>query len=147
MGDLCVNTCLVLQDWQPMGACSRKKSMVLFPSCSSEEPNITLSFLHSSLTLVWVVALNSNSELTQRALLVPSRDVQRTEVLLHAHEQILVTCRVCSAAAKENMNHDNLLLYNKSLHTLQVFTIIKALVGAGSETADKQLKYHLIRRP
>jgi len=61
------------------------------------------------------------------------RNIQRPEVLLHAHEQILVTCRVCSAAAKENMNHDNLLLYNKSFH---VFTIIMVLVGAGSETAD-----------
>lgn len=92
--------------------------MVLFPSCSLKKPNITLSFLHPSLRLVLVMALNSNSELTQRALLVPSRDIQRAEVLLHAREQILVSCRVCSAAAKENMNHDNLLLYSKSLSTL-----------------------------
>lgn len=93
------------------------------------------------------MALNRNSELTQRALLVPSCDIRRAEVLLHAHEPILVTCRVCSAAAKENMNHENLLLYNKSLPTIQIFTIIKIPVGAGSETADRQLKYHLIRRP
>lgn len=89
--------------------------------------------------------LNSTSELTQRALLVLPRDIEGAEVLLHAHEQIMVTCGISSAAAKDSVNHDNLLLYDKSLFTLQVFTIVKVLVGAGSETAERKLKYHLIR--
>lgn len=53
--------------------------------------------------------------------------------------------RFCSAAAKERMNHDNLLLYSKSLFTLQVFIIVKVLVGVGCETADRKLRYNLIR--
>lgn len=90
---------------------------------------------------------NSISDLKQRALLVLPHDIEGAEILLQAHEQIMVTCGFCSAAAKERMNHDNLLLYSKSLFTLQVFTNVKVLAGAGCETADRKLKYHLIRRP
>lgn len=90
--------------------------------------------------------LNSISELKHRALVVLSHDIEGAEILLlHAHVWIMVTGGICSAAAKERKNYDNLLLYNKSLFTLPVFTIVKVLVGAGCETADRKLKYHLIK--
>lgn len=35
-------------------------------------------------------------------------ETEKAEILLHAHEQIMVTCGICSAAAKQRMNYGNL---------------------------------------
>lgn len=75
-----------------------ENNIVLFLSCSFEEPAITASFLHLSLRSVLVVARNSNRELREStASAITSHTGSRSS----AHEQLLVTCRVCSAAAKK----------------------------------------------
>lgn len=68
-----------------------ENNIVLFLSCSFEEPAITASFLHPSLRSVLVVARNSNRELRERAAsAITSHIGSRSS----AHEQLLVTCRV-----------------------------------------------------
>lgn len=93
--------------------------------------------------------LNSTSEVKQRALLVLPHDIKWAETLLHAHEQTMVTCGICSAAAKERMNHDNLTISPSSpskfspLSRFLWVLVLKQLIGNWSITWSEDLVGHI----
>lgn len=123
-----------------------ENNIVLFLFCSFKDPAITASFLHPSLRSVLVVARNSNRELRESAA---------SAITSHTGSKVLLMSSFWSHAEsaqqqqKRNINHDHLSLYSNSVPqrpTPQIFINISVPVDAGSETVDKQMKYHWIRR-
>lgn len=123
-----------------------ENNIVLFLSCSFEEPAITASFLHLSLRSVLVVARNSNREL---------RESTASAITSHTGSKVLLMSSFWSHAEsaqqqqKRNIHHDHLSLYSKSVPqplNPHIFINISVPVDAGSKTVDKQMKYHWIRR-
>lgn len=101
-------TCMQTHAWycrthSPRGACSRDKKFYADSLVYLFKRAEHYSLLSSPVTEMTAGhGLNSTSELKLRALLVLPRGIEGAEILLHVHEQIMVTCGTCSAAAKEN---------------------------------------------
>lgn len=123
-----------------------ENNIVLFLSCSFEEPAITASFLHLSLRSVLVVARNSNRELRESTASAITY-TQVAEVLLMG--SFWSHAESAQQQQKRSINHDHLSLYSKSVPqplNPHIFINISVPVDAGSKTVDKQMKYHWIRR-
>lgn len=143
---LCVNTCLVIQDWQPMVSLFWKITSCFFCFVLLK----ILPLLPPSCTSHWDQCWwspETQTESLERALLVPSHHTQVAEVLLMS--SFWSHAESAQQQQKRNINHDHLSLYSKSVPqplNPHIFINISVPVDAGSETVDKQMKYHWIRR-
>lgn len=143
---LCVNTCLVIQDWQPMVSLFWKITSCFFCFVLLK----ILPLLPPSCTSHWDQCWwspETQTESLERALLVPSHHTQVAEVLLMS--SFWSHAESAQQQQKRNIHHDHLSLYSKSVPqplNPHIFINISVPVDAGSKTVDKQMKYHWIRR-